>query len=184
MILVGLGANLEFDGFSPVQNMEKVLADLDSHEHVEVEDVSSWYRTAPVGKVDQPDYVNGVARLKTRLEPLDLMSLLLETEKRYGRVRGERWGPRTMDLDLLDFDACVLDTHVVDTHVGDTGEEGITLHLPHPRMHERAFVLAPLLDVAPTWKHPVSGRSGADYLTEIGANQEVQRVDVVGGGGW
>ena len=174
MILVGLGANLEFGGFTPVQNMEKVLAELDDHESVEVEDVSSWYSTAPVGKVDQPDYVNGAARLKTRLEPLDLMRLLLETEKRYGRVRGERWGPRTMDLDLLDFDGSVL----------DTAEEGITLHLPHPRMHERAFVLAPLLDVAPTWKHPVSGRSGADYLTDIGANQEVQRVDVVGGGGW
>lgn len=174
MILVGLGANLEFDGFSPVQNMEKALADLGNHGHVEVEDVSSWYRTAPVGGIDQPDYVNGVARLKTRIDPLDLMRLLLETEKRYGRVRGERWGPRTMDLDLLDFDGCVLDSE----------EEGITLHLPHPRMHERVFVLAPLLDVAPTWKHPVSGRSGANYLTEIGANQEVQRVDVVGGDEW
>lgn len=174
MILVGLGANLEFDGFSPVQNMEKVLADLDEHAQVHVEDVSSWYLTAPVGKIDQPDYVNGVARLRTSLAPLDLMHLLLETEKRYGRVRGERWGPRTMDLDLLDFDGSIL----------DSGDESITLHLPHPRMHERVFVLAPLLDVAPTWKHPVSGRSGADYLTEIGANQEVQRVDVVGDDGW
>lgn len=167
MILAGLGANLEFDGRTPVQNMENALALLNEHVAVSVKARSPWYRTAPVGKTDQPDYVNGVAVLTTSLEPLDLMKLLLDIEVRFGRVRAERWGPRTMDLDLLDFDGQVLDVR----------EAGITLHLPHPRLHERAFVLKPLLDVAPHWEHPVFLQQAADFLADCDPEQTVYRID-------
>lgn len=166
MILVGIGANLEFGNQAPLQNMENVLTMLDASSGLKVVGRSRWYRTSPVGKVDQPDYFNGVAALASDPGPLDLMRLLLDIERQFGRIRGERWGPRTMDLDLLDFDGQVLDLE----------EEGITLHLPHPRMHERAFVLRPLGDVAPNWRHPVLNKSAAEFLAEISSNQAVQVV--------
>lgn len=166
MILIGLGANLEFEGQTPIQNMERVLKLLDSIPSVSVEQVSPWYCTAPVGKVDQPDYFNGVAILTTSLDPLGLMRLLLETERCFGRIRDERWGPRTMDLDLLDFDGRVL----------DLDEDGVTLHLPHPRLHERAFVLYPLMDVAPDWRHPMTGQGAGVLLADIGPDQAVRKV--------
>lgn len=170
MILVGLGANLAFENRSPVQNMERVLELLDTIPSVSVSHVSPWYCTAPVGKVDQPDYFNGVATLTTSLDPLGLMRLLLETERRFGRIRDERWGPRTMDLDLLDFDGKVL----------DLDEDGVTLHLPHPRLHERAFVLYPLMDVAPDWRHPVIGQGAGAFLADIGPDQVVRKVAKTG----
>lgn len=167
MILAGLGANLEYGGKTPVQNLEAAVAMLDEHRDVAVEACSPWYRTAPVGKVDQPDYINGVVRLSCSLEPLGLMRFLLDVETRFGRVRGERWGPRTMDLDLLDFDGQELDIE----------EPGVNLHLPHPRAHERAFVLRPLLDVAPEWQHPVLARKAADFLAELAGDQGVIRIN-------
>lgn len=94
------------------------------------------------------------------------MSLLLDMEKKFGRIRTERWGPRTMDLDLLDFDGQVLDLE----------EGGVRLHLPHPRLHERAFVLRPLLDIAPDWHHPAMGRTTAEFLADIGPDQALRRV--------
>lgn len=166
MILIGLGANLEFEGRTPVQTMERVLALLDETPGVSVLRVSPWYQSAPVGKADQPDFFNGVASLETDLAPLALMQLLLEMEKKFGRIRGERWGPRTLDLDLLDFDGQSL----------DLAEEGVTLHLPHPRLHERAFVLRPLLDIAPDWRHPAMGKTPAECLAEIGPDQALRRV--------
>lgn len=166
MILIGLGANLAFEDRSPVQNMERVLERLDASASVSIEQISPWYHTAPVGGVDQPDYFNGVAMLTTCLDPLGLMGLLLETERHFGRIRGERWGPRTMDLDLLDFEGRVL----------DLDKDGITLHLPHPRLHERAFVLHPLLDVAPDWQHPVMQQGAGAFLADIGSDQAVQKV--------
>jgi 2-amino-4-hydroxy-6-hydroxymethyldihydropteridine diphosphokinase len=167
MILAGLGANLEYGGKTPAANLDAAALMLDAHAGVAVEACSPWYRTAPVGEVDQPDYINGVVRLSSSLEPLGLMRFLLEVETRFGRVRGERWGPRTMDLDLLDFDGQTLDIE----------EQGVTLHLPHPRAHERAFVLRPLLDVAPHWEHPVLARRAADFLAEFGDDQGVTRID-------
>lgn len=170
MILIGLGANLAFEDRSPVQNMERVLERLDASASVSIEQISPWYHTAPVGEMDQPDYFNGVAALTTSLDPLGLMGLLLETERRFGRIRGERWGPRTMDLDLLDFEGKVLDLE----------EGGVTLHLPHPRLHERAFVLFPLMDVAPDWRHPVSKRGATQYLADISPDQVVRKISDTG----
>jgi len=105
---------------------------------------SSLYRTAPVGKPDQPDFINAVARLDTGLEPEALLQRLLDIERQHARVRGERNGPRTLDLDLLLHGECRMES------------PGLTV--PHPRMHERAFVLAPLAEIAPELDIPGRGK--------------------------
>ena len=117
--------------------------------------VSAIYRTPPWGRLDQPDFLNAVVRLRTTLRPLDLLDALMAVERRFGRIRdGERWGPRTLDLDLLHMDGEVL----ADPH----------LTLPHPRIAERAFVLRPLADLAPDLVLPGQGRV-AELLQRIDA---------------
>lgn len=106
---------------------------------------SRLYRTPPWGLHEQPDFINAVVRLHTALSPHQLLDALLAIEAAAGRVRdGERWGPRTLDLDLLHMDGIVLDDP--------------DLTLPHPRIHQRAFVLAPLADIAPQLELPGQGR--------------------------
>ena len=106
--------------------------------------VSELRETAPVGVVDQPPFLNGAAALETELSPRELLDVLLEVERRLGRERRERWGPRTIDLDLLLHGDDVVD------------EPGLTV--PHPRLHERRFALEPLLDLDPDLVVPGRGR--------------------------
>jgi len=117
--------------------------------------LSRVYETDPLGPPGQGRYLNQVALVETGLEPEALLRLLLSVEKAHGRVRAERYGPRTLDLDLLDYEGRVLDL------------PGLTL--PHPRMHARAFVLVPLLEVAPRWRHPVLGRTARELLAGLEA---------------
>ncbi|MEA5515004.1 2-amino-4-hydroxy-6-hydroxymethyldihydropteridine diphosphokinase [Nodularia sp. UHCC 0506] len=113
---------------------------------------SSWYRTKAVGP-PQPDYLNGCAILQVEMPPHLLLETLLATEQQFGRVRHERWGARSLDLDLLLYDDFILDT--------------LNLQIPHPRMRERAFVLVPLAEIAPDWVEPVSGRVIKDLVNEV-----------------
>ncbi len=115
--------------------------------------LSRIYETEPVGPPGQGPYLNQVARLETELEPEALLSLLLRVEAAHGRTRAVRFGPRTLDLDLLDYEGRVLDL------------PGLTL--PHPRMHARAFVLVPLFEVAPEWRHPVLEKSARELLSGL-----------------
>lgn len=136
----------------------------------EVTGRSALFRTEPVGgPPGQPPYVNAVVRLRTaerHADPRTLMRLLLDLERRLGRQRRERWGPRLIDLDLLDLDGRIF------VGPATTGAEDPrpALHLPHPRMAERAFVLAPLADLAPTWRHPTLGLTAAELLERVGAD--------------
>ncbi|GAA4340020.1 2-amino-4-hydroxy-6-hydroxymethyldihydropteridine diphosphokinase [Pigmentiphaga soli] len=127
---IGLGANLG----EPAQTLRRALDELGAHPAVEDCRVSGFYRTRPVD-AGGPDYVNAAARLSTRLAPLELLDLLQDIENRHGRSRPYRNAPRTLDLDLLRYDGLRCD--------------GPRLTLPHPRMHQRAFVLRPLLDLDP-----------------------------------
>ena len=113
---------------------------------------SPWYLTQPVGP-PQPDYINGCAAIRTTLAPEQLLDTLLAIENQYGRARGERWGARTLDLDLILFDDVVMDTP--------------KLQIPHPRMSERAFVLCPLTDIAPDWVDPVTQNTIAQLLERV-----------------
>ncbi len=141
---IALGGNLD----NPAARLDRVFAELDRLPQTHLIRASSLYRTAPVGYADQPDFINAVAMVETSLSPHALMHELLEMELLHGRVRSIKDGPRTLDLDLLLY--------------GDLSLETPELTLPHPRMHQRAFVLAPLLDVAPDCIIPEHG--GADVL--------------------
>ena len=132
--------------------IREALRLLDAHADVTVAAVSTLRETDPVGVVDQPRFLNGVAALDTELAPRALLDLLLEVERELGRVRAERWGPRTIDLDLLLYGDAVVD------------EAGFTL--PHPRLHERRFVLEPLAELAPELVLPGRG-AVADLLAGL-----------------
>ena len=134
---VGLGSNLD----NPAAQIESAFAALDTIPASQLSLRSPTYQSAPVGRQDQPDYVNAVAALLTRLSPTDLLTELQAIEKQHGRTRGpERWAARTLDLDLL-----VYGTEVIDIP---------QLTVPHPRIAERNFVLLPLNDIAPELRIP------------------------------
>lgn len=159
LALVGLGANLEGPLGGPVDYIEAALRRLEADGDIETLARSRLYRSAPWGNPDQDDFVNGVVALSTGLDPRSLLDRLLFIESELGRRRGERWGPRLIDLDLLSFDDLEFE------------EEGLCL--PHPRMHERAFVLFPLLEIDPEFTVPGKGPA-ADFLDAIGSAQRVE----------
>jgi 2-amino-4-hydroxy-6-hydroxymethyldihydropteridine diphosphokinase len=130
-VYLSLGGNLG----DPADSMGVALRILDAHEDIRVVTVSSLYRTPPWGKLDQPDFLNAAAELVTGLAPRALLDFCLDAERTLKRVREERWGPRLIDIDILTY--------------GDQIIHEAELEVPHPRMLERAFVLAPLAEIAP-----------------------------------
>lgn len=140
---VALGANLA----DPVAQLRAALAELAKLPESRLLKASSLYRTAPVGIHDQPDFINAVAALETSLSAQDFLGALFEIEARFGRRRDFHHAPRTLDLDLLLFDEQIIDSP--------------QLQLPHPRMHLRAFVMAPLLEIAPDCRIPGRGTAAA-----------------------
>ena len=154
MILIALGANLPSPAGSPRETLEAALAALEG-EGLRIVARSRWWSTAAVPPSDQPRYVNGVARIEASLDPAALLAALHRIEDRFGRRRGEPGAARSLDLDLLDHDGAVRD-----------GAGGGPV-LPHPRLHERAFVLRPLAEVAPGWTHPVTGKTVERLIAEL-----------------
>ena len=154
LFVVGLGANLG-DRVATLRSAVLCLA-----QHGVVQKLSSLYETAAVGP-PQPDYLNAAVLLESALAPGQLMRGLLDVEQRHGRERRERWGPRTLDLDLLLSPALVV--------------RDVELTLPHPELGRRAFALAPLVDVLPQATDPVSGARYADLLASVGYS-EIRRV--------
>ena len=132
-VYVGVGGNVG----EVETTIEEAMWALDSLPQTSIRAQSRLYRTPPWGNTDQPPFLNAVVELQTRLAPRVLLNLLLDIETRFGRKRdeGEKWGPRELDLDLLVF--------------GDEQIDEPGMHLPHPHLHERAFVLVPLAEIAP-----------------------------------
>lgn len=152
---IGLGANLD----DPAAQVSQAMDELARLPESRLTARSSLYISAPVGYEAQPDFINAAVEVQTRLAPRALLSALLDIEHHHGRNRSFRNAPRTLDLDLLLYGQAHFH------------EEGLTL--PHPRMHERAFVLLPLLEIAPTLTLPDNGR--ADMLLALCASQDVRR---------
>lgn len=153
---IALGANLG----DPAATVNAAFAALDQLPEGRLLAKSALYRTAPVGIADQPEFVNAAAQLDTMLAPEALLDALLGIEQTFGRIRAERNGPRTLDLDLLLYDELTLSTP--------------RLTLPHPRLHLRAFVLQPLAELAPDLEIPGRGRLAA-WLPAV-ANQGICRL--------
>lgn len=154
VILVALGANLSSPATgSPLDSCEKALACLGDR-GLTILKRSRWYRSAPVPRSSQPNFVNGVVSVASALPPQEFLATLHEIETELGRTRGQLNEARVIDLDLL----CHGD-QVIGWPASPPGDEipTVGLVLPHPRLHGRAFVLLPLRDVAPDWRHPVSG---------------------------
>ncbi|KAB2953082.1 2-amino-4-hydroxy-6-hydroxymethyldihydropteridine diphosphokinase [Heliorestis acidaminivorans] len=151
---IGLGSNLG----NKEENLQKALECLNDGPSLSLRDYSAFYLTQPVGFTEQDAFLNAVAEVETWLTPEELLRFLQEIENKLGRLRKERWGPRTLDLDLLNY-----------------GNETIIsekLIVPHERMYERAFVLVPFHEIAPHWIHP-SGLSTKQYLEQLEDEQAI-----------
>jgi 2-amino-4-hydroxy-6-hydroxymethyldihydropteridine diphosphokinase len=138
---IGLGSNLG----DKRQNIEKAIELLNETPKVKVCRVSNFYETAPVGYEAQPDFLNAAAKVETTLTPQEFLEVCQDIEGRLKRVKSIRWGPRTIDIDILIYGDLILKTE--------------DLTIPHPEMHKREFVLKPLSDIAPEAVHPVSGKT-------------------------
>lgn len=139
LAFVGLGSNLD----RPQRQVLDALAELDDMPQSHLLRHSSLYRSAPLGPAGQPDYINAVAAVETRLAPSELLDALQAVEQRHGRVRGVHWGPRTLDLDILAYGSARIRTD--------------RLVVPHPQLQHRAFVLIPLHEIAPDLRIPGLG---------------------------
>lgn len=159
LALVALGANLSGPAGTPLDAVQwavKTLAD----KGLTLTETSGWYRTPAWPAGSGPDFVNGAIAVETGLMPAELLRLLKETESEFGREQGERWGPRVLDLDLIAMGNLVLPDGVTQDAWREL-PEGVQrsqapdqLILPHPRLQDRAFVLVPVADIAPDWRHP------------------------------
>ena len=161
MIFIGIGSNLISKTYGPpISNCETAF-ELISQNHVDILHQSSWYETAPIPVSAQQNFVNGVVAVKTNLDSLQLLNVLLAIEIKMGRQRSEPNAARIIDLDLLSFNAKIIDSD--------------RLTLPHPRLTERAFVVQPIAEIAPDWRHPISGL----LITEILAGLTDQDIKLI-----
>ncbi len=156
---LGLGSNLD-DPQAWLARGREALAGLGGSTLVAV---SSLWQTAPIGgPAGQNDYLNAAVTLATSLSPRELLAAVLGIEKDCGRQRQQRWGPRTLDIDILLY--------------GDMIIDDVNLILPHPRMHERAFVLEPLAEIAPTARHPILDQTVAELLQRLAPGQACRKL--------
>lgn len=168
MILIGIGANLPSPAYGePRAACGAALTSLAAAGLV-IAQRSRWYRSAPVPSSDQPWYVNAVVRVQTALEPIDLLSLLLATERAFGRRRRDPNQARVLDLDLLAYGDVVVEEPARGSRPA--------LTVPHPRLAERAFVLLPMRDVAPGWRHPVSGVDLETLIRALPKGQDTEAM--------
>jgi len=152
---IGVGSNIG----DPAANCRRAIEAIVSEEKNRLLKCSPLYRTEPVGKEDQDWFVNGAVAVETSFRPRELMECLLKIERGMGREREERWGPRVIDLDILFYGGEVV------------REED--LQIPHPRLHERRFVLIPLNDLAPDLYHPLLAKTISQILSELKEEKKV-----------
>ena len=155
---IAIGSNMD----TPEENCNEAANLLDDHPAICVSTRSSLYQTEPFGKSDQDWFVNSVVEVTTHLSPELLFKACLGIEKKMGRIRDEKWGPRIIDLDILFYDDCVFrESH---------------LEVPHPGIAERSFVLVPMNEIAPDFVHPKLKKTIETLLEEIPKPQQVNRI--------
>jgi 2-amino-4-hydroxy-6-hydroxymethyldihydropteridine diphosphokinase len=157
-VYIGIGSNLGDREFL----VRKAVEALRQLPQTNVSGVSSLYDTEPVGETEQPPFLNAVAWIETELPARDLLWQMLLIERRMGRVRAKRWGPRPIDLDLLFYDTELIDEP--------------DLKVPHPEAHRRAFVLLPLLELDPHFRHPVTGETVRRMIQKLPPNPPVRKL--------
>jgi 2-amino-4-hydroxy-6-hydroxymethyldihydropteridine diphosphokinase len=155
---IGIGSNLG----DKITHCEKAIIEILNLDRHRLIARSSLYYTRPIGYTAQDWFVNGVVKIETDLEPLDLHRMLKAVEQKLGRKETFQWGPRVIDLDLLFFDDLEIDTE--------------DLQIPHPRLHERQFVLIPLTEIDPNFIHPVFKKTAGELLKEVKEDQGVERL--------
>ena len=160
--LVGFGSNIG----NSIKTCKEAIGVLANHPGIELRQVSSFYRTEPIGFASENWFINGVLHVDTILRPQDLLVEMLRIESLFGRKRKERWESRTLDLDLLFYGNLIIHTPL--------------LQLPHPRICERRFVLEPLAEVVPSKVHPVLHKTIAGLLIESSGSLERQKLEKIG----
>lgn len=165
MIVIALGANLPSRAGAPRETLDAAMRELPRH-GIRVVAVSSYYVTKAWPDPSDPPFVNAVAQLETELSPRELLALLHRIEESFGRKREKKNAPRTLDIDLIDYNSRI--------------EPGPP-EVPHPRLTVRAFVLVPLAEIAPDWRHPSTGRSISELLAALPDEERViARLDTLG----
>ena len=154
MIIIAVGANLSGPGGeSPLETCIGAVSALGDIPGLRLVTVSPWYRSAPISAFEQPDFCNGIVRLEGEIEPLALLEAVHKIEAQFGRERSIINAARSLDLDIIDLNGTI--------------RAILPVILPHPRAHLRAFVLRPLMDVAPGWRHPTLRRGVASLLADL-----------------
>lgn len=162
MIVIGVGSNLPHRDFGRPLDVCKAALSHIEQSGIKISGLSPWYKTDPVGTRGQPRYTNAVAILQTGLGPYALLKHLRATEALFGRKRSFNNAPRTLDLDIIVYNALSIAHR--------------NLIIPHPRYHQRAFVLRPFADIAPNWRDPLTGKSAETLLKEIPTRQRLRSI--------
>jgi 2-amino-4-hydroxy-6-hydroxymethyldihydropteridine diphosphokinase len=172
-IIIALGANLPGSCGGPLATLRAALGVMPTF-GIRVVNVAPFYRTPALADYVQPDYVNSVAEIEAAEPPEALLQKLHRLEALFGRVRRERWAPRVVDIDLLDYRGLV-----TPGRNGRSGVAGMPIALPHPGISGRGFVLIPLRDIAPDWRHPISGESVERLIAALppGEHAGIRRAD-------
>ena len=162
MIYIGIGSNLNGkNNETPLQNCKKAVVEL--KKEVDICKISSWYKSEPIPVSNQPWFINGIIEISTNKSSLDLLEFILSIEKIYGRVRKKKNEARILDLDIIDYKKKIL-------------YKKNKLIIPHPRMHERSFVLQPLRELNPKWIHPIKKKGLKELISNLNNKQKIFKI--------
>tara|TARA_B100001245_G_C22758927_1_gene367281 strand:+ start:239 stop:736 length:498 start_codon:yes stop_codon:yes gene_type:complete len=162
LIYIGIGSNLNGkNNETPLQNCKKALEEL--KKEVNICKISSWYKSEPIPVSNQPWYINGVVEISTNKSSIDLLEFILNIEEFFGRVREKKNEARILDLDIIDYKKKIL-------------YKKNKLIIPHPRMHQRSFVLQPLQELNPKWIHPIKKKGLKELISNLNDKQKIFKI--------